>query len=171
MGMTSFDVEFTKDGAVFDAAQVDALIAGLAPFTDLLVLSHGWNNDKADASQLYDELLGNIDKLLALRDQPVGARDAARVHRSPARAHFRGGANLLAQQEVHRCGPDSWRWRGNGAGRAGELRGRREGAGWPQRGPAATWRSHAGAGSSQSDGARQGAAADSWRPSPLRRNS
>ena len=70
MGMTSFDVEFTKDGAVFDAAQVDALIAGLAPFSDLLVLAHGWNNDKADASQLYDELVGNIDRLLALRDQP-----------------------------------------------------------------------------------------------------
>src|SRR5215468_645182 len=70
MGMTSFDVEFTRDGAVFDAAQVEALLAGLAPVSDLLVLSHGWNNDKQDASQLYDELLGNIDRLLALRDHP-----------------------------------------------------------------------------------------------------
>ena len=42
---------------------------GIAPVTDLLVLSHGWNNDKADAAQLYDELGRNLDKLLALRDQ------------------------------------------------------------------------------------------------------
>ena len=64
-----FDVEFTKDGDVFQQSQADALLAGLGPITDLLVLSHGWNNDKADASELYDELLGNIDKLLDLRNQ------------------------------------------------------------------------------------------------------
>ena len=69
MAMTNFDVEFTKDGAIFDASQLDALVAGLAPVTDLLVLSHGWNNDKADAKQLYDALIGNIDKLLDLRQQ------------------------------------------------------------------------------------------------------
>jgi len=63
-------VEFTRDGTVFQQSQVDALLAGLGPVTDLLVLSHGWNNDKADASELYDELLGNIDKLLDLRNQP-----------------------------------------------------------------------------------------------------
>ena len=39
MAMTNFDVEFTKDGAVFDQTQLDALIAGLAPVTDLFVLS------------------------------------------------------------------------------------------------------------------------------------
>jgi hypothetical protein len=70
MAMTNFEVEFTKDGAVFDAAQLDALVAGLAPVSDLLVLSHGWNNNKQDASRLYDELALNFDKLLDLRDQP-----------------------------------------------------------------------------------------------------
>jgi pimeloyl-ACP methyl ester carboxylesterase len=67
----TFDVEFTRDGDVFQPAQVDALLAGLGPATDLLVLSHGWNNDKADAARLYDELLGNVDKLLDLRNQPT----------------------------------------------------------------------------------------------------
>src|SRR5688572_5721516 len=71
MAIPQFDVEFTKDGAVFDQTQADAVIAGLGPVSDLLILSHGWNNDKADASQLYDELLGNIDKLLDLRNQPT----------------------------------------------------------------------------------------------------
>jgi alpha/beta hydrolase fold len=69
MAIPNFEVEFTKDGAVFLPAQADALVAGLGPVTDLLVLSHGWNNDRADASQLYDELIGNIDKLLDLRNQ------------------------------------------------------------------------------------------------------
>jgi dienelactone hydrolase len=69
MTMPTFDVEFTKDGAVFQPVQVAALLAGLAPISDLFVLSHGWNNDKADASQLYQELLSNIDKLLELPKQ------------------------------------------------------------------------------------------------------
>jgi hypothetical protein len=71
MATAKFDVEFTRDGAVFQPPQLEVLLSGLAPLSDLLVLSHGWNNDKADASALYDELLGNIDKLLDLRNQPT----------------------------------------------------------------------------------------------------
>jgi len=71
MALSTFDVEFTKNGAIFDPAQLDALIAGLAPVSDLLLLSHGWNNDKDDASKLYDEMLDNFEKLLSLRDQPT----------------------------------------------------------------------------------------------------
>jgi hypothetical protein len=70
MAITTFDVEFTRDGVLFDPQQQAAVEAGLAPVTDLLVLAHGWNNDKADASALYDELLGNLGKLLDLRDRP-----------------------------------------------------------------------------------------------------
>ena len=113
MGMTERSMSNSPRTALSSMqAQVDALIAGLGPVTDLLVLSHGWNNDKADASQLYDELLGNIDKLLDLRESTIGARDAAGFRRSPARAQFRRRANLLAEQEVHRCGADSGRRRG-----------------------------------------------------------
>jgi hypothetical protein len=69
MATPTFDIEFTKDGDIYQQPQIDALLAGLVPVTDLLVLSHGWNNDKADASELYEELLGNVDKLLDLRNQ------------------------------------------------------------------------------------------------------
>lgn len=69
MAIATFDVEFTKDGSVFDGAQLTALTAGLGPFSDLLVLSHGWNNDMAEATSLYDDLLGNADRLLRLREQ------------------------------------------------------------------------------------------------------
>lgn len=70
MAMTNFEVEFTKDGDIFDASQLDTLVAALGPVSDLLVLSHGWNNDKADAGRLYDALVGNLDKLLELRNLP-----------------------------------------------------------------------------------------------------
>ena len=56
-----FEIEFTKDGRVFDEGQVDAFLQGLTGATDLLVLSHGWNNDRAEATGLYDELLGSLE--------------------------------------------------------------------------------------------------------------
>lgn len=56
-----FDVEFTRDGAVFDTKQETALLKGLAGATDLLVVSHGWNNDMAEARTLYDTLLGHVN--------------------------------------------------------------------------------------------------------------
>ena len=118
MAMTTCEVEFTRDGAVFDPQQLAAVEASLGPVTDLLVLSHGWNNDKADASALYDELLGNIDKLLELRGLPGVPEKLQRVSRAAARAHVCSRQNLLAQQEVHRCRSHSRRWRGVGAGRA-----------------------------------------------------
>ncbi|WP_204376103.1 hypothetical protein, partial [Hymenobacter coccineus] len=62
-----FPVEFTKDGQVFDPGQVDELLAGLRAQgpTDLLVLAHGWNNDMADARDLYDRLLAQLRLVLA----------------------------------------------------------------------------------------------------------
>lgn len=67
MALARFDVEFTKDGDVFKPAQAEALVAGLGGVTDLIVVSHGWNNDMADARALYDELVGNIEELLKAR--------------------------------------------------------------------------------------------------------
>lgn len=69
MTIPTFDVEFTKDGTAFQAAQIDAVLNALDTTDDLLVLAHGWNNDMADAKELYAELLGNVDKLLGLRER------------------------------------------------------------------------------------------------------
>ncbi len=59
---------FNESGAV-DTKQKEALTAALsssedAP-TDVLVLSHGWNNDIAFATELYRDLLGNMHSLKA----------------------------------------------------------------------------------------------------------
>lgn len=59
-----FPVQFTKHGAVFAPAEVDALMSIIttaenAP-TDLLLLSHGWNNNMDEAKSLYSELAAVI---------------------------------------------------------------------------------------------------------------
>ena len=58
-----FDVEFRRDGSVFDQEQAASLLSGLRDASDLLVLSHGWNNDRADAEKLYDAFLANLTQL------------------------------------------------------------------------------------------------------------
>jgi len=52
-GLPVFAVEFDKEGAVVDESAVTELLGHVtAPTTDLIVLSHGWNNDKDDAAKL-----------------------------------------------------------------------------------------------------------------------
>lgn len=65
-GFPFFSVEFTKDGQVFDPAQVTTALAGLRQQmpTDLLVLAHGWNNDLVDARALYGALLAQCAQVL-----------------------------------------------------------------------------------------------------------
>lgn len=54
-GFPYFEVEFDKNGAVHDRNQVKALMdfLGQGGTSDLFVISHGWNNDMADARDLY----------------------------------------------------------------------------------------------------------------------
>jgi thioesterase domain-containing protein len=66
------DVEFDKTGAIVDHAQleaVDELLAQEHP-TDVVVLSHGWNNSHLDARALYERL---VDSIVAVRGQVSGA--------------------------------------------------------------------------------------------------
>ena len=76
MSIPTFDVEFTREGRLFDTAQADALIAGLAGVTDLIVISHGWNNDMQEARELYSEFLANVERVRGLTD-PDGRKFAA----------------------------------------------------------------------------------------------
>jgi pimeloyl-ACP methyl ester carboxylesterase len=64
MGIPRFDLEFTRLGDAFDSVQVESLLKGTDRVSDLLVLSHGWNNDMAEAKALYSELLSNVEGLL-----------------------------------------------------------------------------------------------------------
>ncbi len=62
--LDTWPVEFGREGNILDGKQVQALLDGSANATDLLVISHGWNNDEDEASALYRELLGNLSKLM-----------------------------------------------------------------------------------------------------------
>jgi hypothetical protein len=59
-----FPVQFTKDGTVFQQADVDALMgavaAGSNAASDLFFMCHGWNNNIDDATSLYSGLANLI---------------------------------------------------------------------------------------------------------------
>jgi hypothetical protein len=61
-GLPFFPLEFDKQQRLVDPTQVSALRDHVrdAAVTDLLVVSHGWNNDLAEAFALYQELVGNV---------------------------------------------------------------------------------------------------------------
>ena len=61
-GFPYFEVELDTEGRVVDRAQVEALTGhvGGGGASDLLVLSHGWNNDTAEARSLYERLLASM---------------------------------------------------------------------------------------------------------------
>ncbi len=66
-GFPYFEVQFTKAGAVHEEAAVAALLGFLDrnETTDLLVLSHGWNNHMDEARGLYLKLLESMRSQLS----------------------------------------------------------------------------------------------------------
>ncbi|HWO00992.1 MAG TPA: hypothetical protein VNS63_17160 [Blastocatellia bacterium] len=65
-GFPYFEVEFNKKGEVFDQGQVKSLTDFLAQggTSDLFVISHGWNNDMADARSLYSRFFDCMRQVL-----------------------------------------------------------------------------------------------------------
>jgi hypothetical protein len=63
-GLPFFPIEFDKKARLVDADQTFALDSFIKTggVTDILVLSHGWNNDEAQAMTLYKHLLSSISK-------------------------------------------------------------------------------------------------------------
>jgi hypothetical protein len=74
-GFDYFPVQFTKEATPHDPAEAQALKARLAQggVTDLLVFSHGWNNDMEEARQLYSAFLTNLKALLDAGAVPAAA--------------------------------------------------------------------------------------------------
>jgi hypothetical protein len=60
-------VKFDKDANPADPAAVDTLVSEVKSqgVTDLFIFSHGWNNDEAAASWLYQSFFGEVAKLMA----------------------------------------------------------------------------------------------------------
>lgn len=67
-GFACVDIEFDKEGRVWNPAQVEQLrqvVAG-GSYTDLLVVAHGWNNDMAEARELVARLVQSLSTVAAL---------------------------------------------------------------------------------------------------------
>jgi hypothetical protein len=54
-----FELKFDKDAQLSEAAELEAIELALQSgnYTDILFISHGWNNDMTEARELYDSLL------------------------------------------------------------------------------------------------------------------
>lgn len=61
-GFPYSEIEFTKDGKIHRTEQVDDLLdlVGQRKLTDLLVISHGWNNDMSEARALYSSFFRRV---------------------------------------------------------------------------------------------------------------
>ncbi|MES1262610.1 MAG: hypothetical protein ABUS49_12825 [Acidobacteriota bacterium] len=67
MSITNFEVQIDKDGQLVIPSQEEAVIAALnAPgntFTDVVAISHGWNNDIDDARTLYRDFFRSLEQV------------------------------------------------------------------------------------------------------------
>jgi hypothetical protein len=74
-GFSFFPVEFDKAGKPVKTQQIDALKNDLSSgaTTDLIVISHGWNNDIADARNLYEDFFRTARQLLDGGHVPAAA--------------------------------------------------------------------------------------------------
>ncbi|HVK93370.1 MAG TPA: hypothetical protein VM571_01430 [Noviherbaspirillum sp.] len=66
MSLSTFDIEFTKEGRIFKEQQAQSLLDALDGISDLIVLCHGWNNDMHDAAKLYGQFLDNFSTVMDL---------------------------------------------------------------------------------------------------------
>lgn len=66
MEFQNFEIEFDKDGNLFQPERLVQAVAALkaGEFTDVFVFSHGWNNDIADARRLYENYFGQVAGVL-----------------------------------------------------------------------------------------------------------
>lgn len=65
-GFPYFQVQFTKKGVIFDQQEVNAVLDTIADesITDLLFVSHGWNNNSTEATRFYTDLITHIRTIL-----------------------------------------------------------------------------------------------------------
>ena len=71
------ELQVAKDGSLVDRDQVTALRRLADDSTDVLVVSHGWNNDMAEARALYERLATSLDAVRGDRDAGGSDRTVA----------------------------------------------------------------------------------------------
>src|SRR6266498_880651 len=76
-GIPAFEAQFDKQGNIFNANEPQQLLDFLnqGATTDLLIISHGWNNDMADARDLYKRF---FERMRAVLDSGLAPEIAGR---------------------------------------------------------------------------------------------
>ncbi|HET9946096.1 MAG TPA: hypothetical protein VFR56_10630 [Actinomycetes bacterium] len=70
-------LQVAKDGSLVDRDQVRALRRTADQATDVLVVSHGWNNDMAEAHALYERIAASLDEVRGRPDAGGSDRSIA----------------------------------------------------------------------------------------------
>ena len=75
-GYPYLEVQITGEGELYDAADLGRVKTHVDDheISDLIVVSHGWNNHMAEARQLYEELLGSARAVAAGGSVPLADR-------------------------------------------------------------------------------------------------
>ncbi len=68
------ELEFAKDGSPVHHEQADAVRTLADQVTDVVAVSHGWNNDMDEARALYRNLFAGVDAVRQARGAPLGDR-------------------------------------------------------------------------------------------------
>ena len=105
-----FEIEFDKNAKLFSAAQLTELQDHVKNqgVTDLLVFAHGWNNDIADARDLYTRFFTEVGNAIGKGDIPAlaGRKFAAAITLWPSKKFTDselipgGGAASLSKDEI-----------------------------------------------------------------------
>ncbi len=80
-----YPIAFDKTGALVDASQLAAVLSAAARpvtpdgLTDLIVISHGWNDDMPEADALYAKIFDRVAAVLPARNAVCDAVRARRV--------------------------------------------------------------------------------------------
>ena len=76
-----FPLAFNKDGDLVDPAQLTAVTsaASSTAVTDLIVISHGWNDDMPEAEALYTSIFNQVAAVLPLKNPTCDAVRAKKV--------------------------------------------------------------------------------------------
>jgi pimeloyl-ACP methyl ester carboxylesterase len=106
-GIPVFEIEFDKDGKLFSPPQLSALLDHLpeGQTTDLIVFTHGWNNDLADARRLYTDFFTEFSAFIPATANGHARSFAAAAILWPSKKFTEkelipgGGAAALSSQE------------------------------------------------------------------------
>jgi hypothetical protein len=73
-GFPHWEIEFNEDGQILNQSEVESMIVESKGVTDLLIFSHGWNNDRPTARKLYKRFFQKARDVVTERGTAAGVK-------------------------------------------------------------------------------------------------